>query len=259
LFSCLGELFWYLAKTNDVKFIKYYLSHYGEESDDGKTVYGAYGPRLFSMKGNDQVRNVLKLLKERPNSRRAVIQLFDAADIAKKRKGIPCTCTLQFMIRGDRLIMFSNMRSNDAFIGLPYDIFAFTMLQELLARSLGVELGKYKHAVGSLHLYEKDRKVAEQYLKEGWQETIPMPPMPAGDPWPAVRALLKAESAIRQGHGTDIQRLKLDDYWADLVRLLQIFRHRKDRNTSEIMKQRKKISCSLYDTYIRKREAPKPT
>src|SRR5438309_7371264 len=50
LFSCLGELFWYLAKTDELEFIRYYLSHYAKESDDGETVYGAYGPRLFSIK-----------------------------------------------------------------------------------------------------------------------------------------------------------------------------------------------------------------
>jgi thymidylate synthase len=46
LFSCLGELLWYLAKTNSVQFISYYLSRYKDESDDGRTVYGGYGPRL---------------------------------------------------------------------------------------------------------------------------------------------------------------------------------------------------------------------
>jgi len=42
-FSCLGELLWYLAGTKDLNFIQYYLSHYADESDDGETVYGAYG------------------------------------------------------------------------------------------------------------------------------------------------------------------------------------------------------------------------
>ena len=59
------------------------------------------------------------------------------------------------------------MRSNDAFKGLPHDVFCFTMLQEIFARTLGVHVGVYKHAVGSLHLYDKDRQKANQYLKEG--------------------------------------------------------------------------------------------
>lgn len=242
-FSCLGELLWYLAGTDDLDFIRYYLSHYARESDDGQTVYGAYGPRLFRMDGNDQILNVVNLLKERQTTRRAVIQLFDAADIATHHKGIPCTCTLQVMIRDERLIMFTNMRSNDAFIGLPYDVFAFTMIQEILARTLGIEIGTYKHAVGSLHLYEKNSDAARQYLDEGWQETLSMAPMPIGDPWPAIRTLLTVEMEIRKGKMPDVARLKLDEYWADFVWLLQIFRHRKDRDAAEIAKLSKNFPC----------------
>src|SRR3990172_6817152 len=63
LSSCLGELLWYLAKSKDLQFITYYLSRYQRESEDGRTVYGGYGPRLFSMRGrHNQVVNVLSLL-----------------------------------------------------------------------------------------------------------------------------------------------------------------------------------------------------
>ena len=69
---------------------------------------------------------------------------------------------------------------NDAYIGLAHDIFAFTMLQELMARSLGVDVGPYRHSIGSLHLYDSHRAAARAYLREGWQETVSMPPMPPG-------------------------------------------------------------------------------
>src|SRR5438552_48266 len=55
IFSCLGELLWYLAQSDDVNFITYYLSHYLDESDDGRTVYGAYGPRLFNFRRQNQL------------------------------------------------------------------------------------------------------------------------------------------------------------------------------------------------------------
>src|SRR6266581_511297 len=84
LFSCIGELLWYLAKSNSLRFIAYYVPKYAKESDDGRTLYGGYGPRLFKMRGVNQVHNVVNLLRNRPDSRRAVIQLFDAADIAKR-------------------------------------------------------------------------------------------------------------------------------------------------------------------------------
>src|SRR5207247_7673262 len=100
-----------------------------------------------------------------------------------EHKDIPCTCTLQFMIRKDRLYLFTNMRSNDAFLGMAHDIFCFTMLQEIVARDLSIDIGTYKHSVGSFHLYETSVNSAKGYLSEGWQPTdTAMPPMPIGDP-----------------------------------------------------------------------------
>src|SRR5450759_4353018 len=127
---------------------------------------------MCSKVGIRQIDNVINLLKKKSESRQAVIQLFDASDIVEVHKDIPCTCTLQFLIRQRRLNMITNMRSNDAFLGLPHDIFAFTMLQEIIARTLGVEMGTYKHAVGSLHLYDKNRNSAQQFLDEGWQLSL---------------------------------------------------------------------------------------
>lgn len=264
VFSCLGELLWYLAGTNDLEFICYYILRYREDSEDDKTIYGGYGPRLFNKRGQDQIANVLRILKENPNSRRAVIQLFDSDDLiqlidtegqAVARKEIPCTCTLQFMIRKRHLHMFTHMRSNDAYIGLPHDVFCFTMLQEIIARSLNVELGTYKHFVGSLHLYEKDIGGASQYLEEGWQSsTISMPLMPVTDPWPAIKVLLKAESDIRGNAEIELDKLGLDPYWADLVRLLQIFRHYKNKEANEIARIKEEMSSHIYGAYIEKQQ-----
>ena len=146
--------------------------------------------------------------------------------------------------------MLTNMRSNDAFIGLPHDVFAFTMLQELVARTLGVELGAYSHAVGSLHLYQRDHKKARRYLKEGWQSTKAMPRMPVGSPWDSVGIVLNAERAIRCGRGIRIKTLPLHRYWSDLVRLLLIYRHVRDRQGIAIMLLKEQMSVRVYDSYI---------
>ena len=251
LFSCLGELLWYLAKTNDLKFITYYLSHYERESEDGQTVYGAYGPRLFDFKGRSPVESTIELLKKNPASRRAVVPLFDVTDIVDKHKEVPCTCLMQFLVRNGHLHMLIYMRSNDVLLGLPHDIFAFTMLQELIARSLGIEVGSYKHVVGSLHLYDSDRTTAQQYLREGWQSTTDMPPMPVGDPWDSVRRVVKAERQIRNGEAIDVTGLS--DYWQDLIRLLQIFWHFRTHDAGEIARLKKGLSSRVYDTYVQEK------
>jgi thymidylate synthase len=227
-FSCLGEWLWYLAGSRALDFIEYYVSRYRDESEDGRTVYGAYGPRLFRMRGQNQLVNVLSLLRDRPTSRRAVVQLFDAKDLASPHKEVPCTCTLQFMVRGGRLLLLTSMRSNDAYFGLAHDVFAFTMLQELMARSLELEVGQYHHSIGSLHLYDSHRRAATAYLREGWQETVSMPPMPHGDPWGAVKEVGRFEAALRTTGKGPSHRLKLDPYWMDLVRLLGVYRAFRD-------------------------------
>lgn len=253
VFSALGELLWYLAKTDDLKFIRYYLRKYEKESDDGRTLWGAYGPRLFAMRRRtNQVSNVLKLLRAKPSSRRAVIQLFNAEDLVDSHKEIPCTCTLQFVARSNRLHMLTYMRSNDAFIGLPHDVFAFTMLQEIVARDLGLELGVYKHCVGSLHLYDENRDDARQYVAEGWQPTdsVQMPPMPRGSQWPSIEKVLAAEAKIRRGYKVKSGGLALDPFWSDVVRLLQIFRHVKRREYPSIRQLQKQMHSDVYSTYI---------
>jgi thymidylate synthase len=253
-FSCLGELCWYLAKSDKLEFIEYYIPEY-EKYADGDKIFGGYGPRFFDWDGTDQVANVVSMLKRKRASRQAVIQLFDARDIIEEHKHIPCTCTLQFMIRRGQLLMFVCMRSNDAYRGLPHDIFAFTMLQELIARKLEVEIGSYKHTVGSLHLYEENFDSAKQFMNEGWQSTkTEMPDMPTGNPQPSLDLTLELEATIRIDGVCDPANLKrLDPYWADLVRLLQVYRCKKysDSQTIDTIRMiRREMSFPVYYPFI---------
>jgi len=196
----------------------------------------------------------VNLLKASPYSRRAVIQLFDASDIGARRKEIPCTCTLQFVIRNQRLQMITSMRSNDAFLGLPHDVFTFTMLQEIIARELGVELGPYRHFVGSMHLYDDHREKATRFVGEGWQVTnTAMPPMPIGNPWAQIKKVLQAEKSIRRNR-VGSRDPHVDGYWGDLIRLLQIYRCSKDGDSRQISKLKKRMSTPVYEPYITKRE-----
>ena len=145
LFSCLGELFWYLSGEGGVEQIAYYLPRYGKLAEDDQ-LWGAYGPRLLGLGG--QLGRVVKILKDKRDSRQAVVQLFDQQDIAEIHKDVPCTCTLQFMLRRGKLHLIVYMRSNDAVLGLPHDVFCFTMLQEIVARQLEADIGLYRHMVG---------------------------------------------------------------------------------------------------------------
>jgi thymidylate synthase len=236
IYSAIGELTWYLSGSSELAHVEHYIPAYSEFSEDKKTLGGAYGPRIFDpARGHedrvfdDEWHRVIALLKDRSGSRNAVIQIYSNADGRKDGDDIPCTCTLQFAIRRSRLEMHVHMRSNDAFLGLPHDFFAFTMMQEIAARELGIEIGKYHHSVASLHLYDDDpegkvraRTRAQKYLEEGLFEKVPMPAMPAGDPWPSIRTLLSSERELRNNLDAYVPPVGLPPYWEDLATLLRV-------------------------------------
>ena len=250
IFSALGELLWYLSGKDELDFIKYYIPQYTKESSNGKTVHGAYGPRLFNANGNiNQFDNIIALLQNKPTTRRAAVQIFEASDLVENYIEIPCTCTLQFLNRDGVLHMLVFMRSNDAYAGLPHDVFSFTMLQEIIARILNIEIGTYTHMVGSLHLYETDKLNVEDYLKEGIQSTKKnMPPIPIGDPRPSIKKLLHIEEAIRLNTVIEIKDYQLEPYWQDLAYLLKFFNLYKKKDLSSIDEIRKNLDSRIYET-----------
>ncbi len=261
-FSWIGEFLWYLAGSDEFAFVKYYIKGYKPDYEGAKTVWAAYGPRMRG-KNKDQVKWVIDLIRKKPNTRRAVIPIYQPKDTAANHPEVPCTCTLQFLMRNQRIDLITHMRSNDAFVGLPGDIFAFTMLQEIVARALNVEPGIYKHLVGSLHLYDADRKEAQRFVAEGYQRKIMMPIMPSGDPFPNIERLLQFERSTRLGRHPNIPK-DLPTYWRDLATLLAIFRADKDKKTAAVIKKiRKQVQSDAFNTYIdirernaQKREAP---
>lgn len=152
----MGELLWYLSGSNMVSAISPYSKVWEKLSDDGETVNSAYGHRIYHKFGFDQWEYVKGLLKADPFSRQAVIHIKEPNN--SYTKDLPCTICIQYFIRGSRLHSTVYMRSNDIWMGFPYDVFCFTSLQVKMAMELGVNLGEYHHIAGSLHLYERNVK-----------------------------------------------------------------------------------------------------
>lgn len=151
----IGEFLWYLSGSNRVSDIKQFSKSWENLSDDGETVNSAYGYRIFEKFGFNQFNHVVNLLKKDPNSRQAVIHIKDPTNTPTK--DLPCTVCLQYFIRDNKLYATTYMRSNDIWLGFPYDVFSFTCFQILLAMRLGVEIGDYTHIAGSLHLYTRNK------------------------------------------------------------------------------------------------------
>lgn len=159
-----GELAWYLSGSNKVKGISRFAKKWAEISDDGETNNSAYGWRIFDKFGFNQWEHIKDLLRKDPASRQAVIHIKDADN--HPTKDVPCTVYLQFFIRDGKLNMSTHMRSNDIWMGVPYDMFSFCFLQILLAMELGVEIGQYTHYAGSLHIYARDYEAAKKNIAE---------------------------------------------------------------------------------------------
>jgi thymidylate synthase len=116
--------------------------------------WGAYGRRIAYGR---QLWSVVRKLEQDPDTRQAVITLWDPAqDNELGHKDYPCTLALGFSIQRGKLELDVTMRSNDVWRGLPYDLFQFTQLQLTVANVLDLQPGRYRHHTYSLHLYAED-------------------------------------------------------------------------------------------------------
>lgn len=247
-FSAVAELIWYFGGSDDVTQMEAYIKGYGTHIGGQQHQAGAYGPRLFGPDG--QIEPVIDLLRRRPDTRQAVVQLFDRNDLQNPPGDVPCTCTLQFFVRGGTVELQVHMRSNDAFLGLTHDVFCFTMIQEYVAACLGLDLGVYTHTVGSMHLYLRDLADVAAYLREGHFESESMQPMPTDAPRASREQTVAFEAALREGAGLDGL---LAGYWEDLVTVLWLALQRTD-DMSIFDLARSRMSTRYFDPYISDRQ-----
>lgn len=167
----LGELALYFTDRDDVEFISKFSSFLKCIGGDGVTTRSAYDAVMFNRYGFDQVAQVIDTLKRDPYSRSAVINFNVPNPERFETKDETYTIALVFELREGKLDCTGIMRSNDVWLGTPYDVVFFTELQKHIANELGVGYGKYTHFAVSLHAYEKDI----DRVREVWccKHTIP--------------------------------------------------------------------------------------
>lgn len=146
------------------------VKKFGDFMDDG-VLHGAYGTRASGKLGE-----VVRLMERDPDTRQAVVTVFDSdRDLNRQKKDIPCTVALHFMKRGDDLELNVTMRSNDIWLGTPYDFTQFAVAQASVAQALGLWPGKYVHSAGSLHLYERDYAAVADIGYLSWDSEMGFP------------------------------------------------------------------------------------
>jgi len=166
----------------------------------------AYGDRTTW-----QMPFVVDELKRDPDTRRAQLVVWDPwLDCAAGLHDYPCTTSMQFILRDGRLHMQVHMRSNDFWLGLPYDVFMFTQLQLTLCNVLNLEPGCYRHSAASLHIYEKHLDKVDELTD----------PTAAGLPTFGLKGASWDEASGRARaihNGADIGDLSVGEQWLRLV------------------------------------------
>lgn len=223
----IGEFCWHASGSKSVQFIEYYAPRWREFSDGVEILGSCYGHNIFQPRDGkpSQWDRLINLLRTEPHSRRAVLQLFEPhTGLSADAIDAACTCSIQFLMRDSRLNAIVYMRSNDAIWGLPYDIFLFTMLQELLALQLGVELGAYFHVVGSLHLYRKHFELAKRIILSRSYASFEMSPMEEPS---QLLGFLEQEAGLRSGQLRTAKFSGLRPYWKQLLEVVEWYSARR--------------------------------
>ena len=205
----LAECIWIFSGNNELNMIASYAPKWKEFSDDGITLHGAYGKRLRNWYNLDQISNIENILKDSPLTRQAVLTIFDPSkDLTVKTKDVPCNSILQFLIRDNKLNLIVYVRSQDLILGLPYDLFHWTIFQEYLSNLLDIELGEYITHYGSVHIYKHDFEKAVKIIQEGCIVDHPMNKMPKTER-DIFSKLYYLESVIRK----EKKIVSIDDEW----------------------------------------------
>jgi hypothetical protein len=153
-FFHLMESLWILGGRRDVAWITQYNTNLKQYSDDGVTYHGAYGYRLRNC-GIDQIDEVVKKFKQDPDTRQAVLQIWDfTKDLQTDSKDLPCNDMVFLKLRDGHLNMTVCNRSNDVIWGAyGANVVQFSMLLEYLAARIGCKMGVYNQVSDSFHVY----------------------------------------------------------------------------------------------------------
>jgi thymidylate synthase len=217
-----AEWLWMLAGSDAVEPLARYNSQMRQFSDNGVSLDGAYGPRFMP-----QVSRVVDTLIRDSDSRQAVMVIWRPEDAwYPPSKDVPCTISCQFLRRDGELQSIWTMRSNDLWLGLPYDAYTFSQVTAAVAGLLKVPVGDVTVQVGSSHIYEQHFEAAGQVMRR-WEEghSIHSPALPGLPPFDLTRFLLdpQGRSSFDEPWETYAQVLE-SKRSADALKLLETWR-----------------------------------
>lgn len=156
--SIVYELLWFLRGDSNVKYLQDHGVRIWNEwaDDDGELgpVYGVQWRSWPTPDGGhiDQISEVLRQLRETPDSRRIIVSAWNVAELGTMAL-MPCHALFQFYVADGRLSCQLYQRSADLFLGVPFNIASYSLLTHMVAQQTGLEVGDFVWTGGDVHIY----------------------------------------------------------------------------------------------------------
>jgi len=177
--SIIYELLWFLRGDTNVKYLHdNRVRIWDEWADKDGELGNIYGYQWRSWPGPggrkiDQISNLIRNIREKPDSRRHIVSAWNVADLPNMNLP-PCHILFQFYVNGDRLSCQLYQRSADIFLGVPFNISSYSLLLMMVARETGLIPHEFVHTFGDAHLYLNHVEQAKLQIS---RKPFPLPKM----------------------------------------------------------------------------------
>jgi thymidylate synthase len=167
--SIVHELLWFLKGDTNVRYLQEngvrIWNEWADENGDLGPVYGKQWRSWTSPSGEvvDQVSRAVDLLKNKPDSRRIIINAWNVGELSDMAL-TPCHALVQFYVADKRLSCQLYQRSADTFLGVPFNIASYALLTMMMAQVCDLQLGEFIHTFGDVHLYNNHLEQARLQL-----------------------------------------------------------------------------------------------
>ena len=163
------ELLWFLSGSTNIKYLVDHDVHIWDEwADEHGELGPVYGSQWRSWPGPDgktidQISRVVEDLKTNPDSRRHIVSAWNVAEVDEMALP-PCHSLFQFYVADGRLSCQLYQRSADIFLGVPFNIASYALLNMMIAQVVDLEVGDFVHTLGDAHLYSNHIEQADKQL-----------------------------------------------------------------------------------------------
>ena len=175
--SIIHELLWFLSGDQNTRYLRdngvTIWDSWADDEGNLGPVYGVQWRSWGTPDGGaiDQISQVVKQVRERPEWRRIVVSAWNVGEIDKMALP-PCHCFFQFYVASGKLSCQLYQRSCDIFLGVPFNIASYSLLTHMIAQQTDLGVGEFIWTGGDCHLYLNHVDQAEEQLQ---REPLPLP------------------------------------------------------------------------------------